>query len=881
MLLAVVESHCPENVINNTKFSTDETKNLIRIYSIPQDEFIRLSQRLKEKYNLQEATVGLERCDKIWDTMQLLKKVQTDYGVDENESDEAAPGTAASAVPYIKYQPVQGNGNNALPNFYLAVKSQRKVYHCVTCGRHYSERRGLRQHSAKVHGIVLPLKRIKNRTDAETRNLRTRTPCELGSGGGRDSVEDDKTVQNSSKQISTDTEASLGDTIVDGKQADSTELNQLLGIVLECSLCSATFTNRKRLTKHSFDFHSMSVRQARKLMLMNRKLAASKRGTSGKSTATGRGAREATSSSESLSEASKSEKNTPPGKHGRTTRTIDGVKCRWQFSCKSCNKDFFKRTSLRAHALNHHNYRMPPCKVGGFLAAVKNSDLFKAELVKIVDGASKTRSGTPIRNKNNLSNKRKGAERPRRACALRTSYTECSKEEEVELQKTLAGISNSPPKGSPSQTTTCFLCKRSFVDIRKHLIDYHRINSPENVIPLKAIAEPVAGKNQISSEPAVNRPPTANEGTIANSRQSVWAAIEAGQDPRVNIVLGSNRQRAYQCAVCLYKYKHISTVIKHLKVNTVNGVLKDHAIYVRRSSNKRPEEKDPLALTDHSDASKSDSPSNCNTSEDDDSSSVIRKRITSSSNDRLAPSPEPDAKRRKIEDSETDVEPIGSESRSDCAEDNVEEESVIELSESDSRSVEEVKYPNDREARDSSDRDSGIGISITIKKRNDSYEVVGRDDTTTKEFENSKDDNDSSSDFSPVDFVSRDRETDRPCEIVNSIDCSKDEDVLGTMRTAGGDVEHENETKDRCTGAVADDNFHWKDERCREEAFDKARGNVPSLKVLSRTALTRIESSPSTTRSNEFSISHECPVCCRSCPTERDVTIHMLEHKVN
>ncbi|KAG7212935.1 hypothetical protein KM043_002283 [Ampulex compressa] len=116
-------------------------------------------------YKLRDPVIVLERCDKIWETLQLIKNVQ-DKAIDNATDDIEEPpdvsdATTTSNLAYIKYQPVIGNDNAALPNFRFYVKTKKKLFHCVTCGKEYAENRSLRLHSEKIHGIIIPLQRVK------------------------------------------------------------------------------------------------------------------------------------------------------------------------------------------------------------------------------------------------------------------------------------------------------------------------------------------------------------------------------------------------------------------------------------------------------------------------------------------------------------------------------------------------------------------------------------------------------------------------------------------------------------------------------------------------------------------------------------------------
>lgn len=135
----------------------------------------------KEKFHLREVSVQLENCDKIWETLQLIKNIQGDSNDDDNDNSSyqddppKSPSSShlESPIPPIPYQPTIGNSNAALPDFRFSVKSKKKFYHCVSCGKEYSDCQQLRQHAYENHGVYVNPKRIYNaRTEVITKTTR-------------------------------------------------------------------------------------------------------------------------------------------------------------------------------------------------------------------------------------------------------------------------------------------------------------------------------------------------------------------------------------------------------------------------------------------------------------------------------------------------------------------------------------------------------------------------------------------------------------------------------------------------------------------------------------------------------------------------------------
>ncbi|XP_076673037.1 uncharacterized protein LOC143371593 [Andrena cerasifolii] len=111
-------------------------------------------------YKVRDPIILLERCDKIWETLKLIKNVQGSKG--SYDAIDTLPPEISPSSLYIKYQPVLGNDNAALPNFKFSVKTTKKLYYCSTCGRQYTHNRTLRYHSERVHGIYIAPKRNIN-----------------------------------------------------------------------------------------------------------------------------------------------------------------------------------------------------------------------------------------------------------------------------------------------------------------------------------------------------------------------------------------------------------------------------------------------------------------------------------------------------------------------------------------------------------------------------------------------------------------------------------------------------------------------------------------------------------------------------------------------
>ncbi|KOX75026.1 hypothetical protein WN51_12711 [Melipona quadrifasciata] len=112
-------------------------------------------------HKLKDPVILLERCDKIWETLKVIKNVQDTTKIDTSNT----LLSEISKPSYIDYEPVLGNNNAELPNFKFSVKSKKKLFHCTICGKQYTENRRLRYHSDRIHGIYIAPRRYYRNID--------------------------------------------------------------------------------------------------------------------------------------------------------------------------------------------------------------------------------------------------------------------------------------------------------------------------------------------------------------------------------------------------------------------------------------------------------------------------------------------------------------------------------------------------------------------------------------------------------------------------------------------------------------------------------------------------------------------------------------------
>lgn len=197
--------------------------------------------------------VLLERCDKIWETLQLIKTVQIEKPValtdncdkNEKEKEEEKPQDLDKVKPSPLFTKRQlRKSDNTVPPFKFSVQKTRKLYPCATCDRQYLERRSLRKHSERVHGVVLPLliQRKRWKRSALKKKNETTSVASIDKESNRsEKLYDNK---DSCEKITTRTRSSSTAT------TSSTTLTQYV----KCTLCQQKVTS---LRKHLINYHKI------------------------------------------------------------------------------------------------------------------------------------------------------------------------------------------------------------------------------------------------------------------------------------------------------------------------------------------------------------------------------------------------------------------------------------------------------------------------------------------------------------------------------------------------------------------------------------------------------------------------------------------------
>jgi len=149
---------------------------------------------------IRHPVVVLEKCDKIWETLQLIKTVESnesesdDFNEEEeeeedNEEEEEGGGgekeeemkeeekeeekqaQQSMKLSYIKNDATMECNNPVPLPFEFSVKRMKKLFPCSVCSKQYMEKRSLRKHSERVHGIIIPLQRRRKRKLLEKKEI--------------------------------------------------------------------------------------------------------------------------------------------------------------------------------------------------------------------------------------------------------------------------------------------------------------------------------------------------------------------------------------------------------------------------------------------------------------------------------------------------------------------------------------------------------------------------------------------------------------------------------------------------------------------------------------------------------------------------------------
>ncbi|EGI62643.1 hypothetical protein G5I_09005 [Acromyrmex echinatior] len=204
--------------------------------------------------------VLLERCDKIWETLQLIKTVQvekptvlTNDDCDKNEEKKNKEkmqhlDKVEQSESHVKNQP-KLRSDNTMPPFKVSVLRTKKLYPCTICGMQYLERRSLRKHSERVHGIVIPLLIQRKRLKRNALNKKNFDAASQVSSISKENNNSEKVYDNKDSCEKTTAKTKL--TNVESTTASPSALAERF---VKCTLCQQKVSS---LRKHLTNYHKI------------------------------------------------------------------------------------------------------------------------------------------------------------------------------------------------------------------------------------------------------------------------------------------------------------------------------------------------------------------------------------------------------------------------------------------------------------------------------------------------------------------------------------------------------------------------------------------------------------------------------------------------
>lgn len=382
-------------------------------------------------------------------------------------------------------------------------------------------------------------------------------------------------------------------------------------------------------------------------------------------------------------------------------------------------------------------------------------------------------------------------------------------EKEVPKEPAKETVKPVPQQKTPANLIKCNLCSSNCKDIRKHYIAYHKIRYPEtnvmkdlaataNDTPQEPEKQPEKvpdikkqpprkrrrkfitmgrkKKRKIDNTPIEHPPLEITTPDIKHSPNIQTSPIKLDSSKEIlpkkeSPKLPSPTKTQFKCNICGGFYATPKSLKIHRQRHRMKGETKENIHLIAHNyKNMWKSSRTPDSFNEDLDFNiGTDSRTSSNESITQSSSS------TSDSIDRLIKS----TTRKTYSASETTCE---------CGR-GFRDPHTMYLHKDKCPTVNKIDRDKITVARSSSDRDSGIGISITIKKKNDSYEIVSRDsgdDDKSKDSSISKD-SDQMSHSSDSNFSSGVFNDRKFLDLIKG-QCSKDHSVL-KIEDADDDVD--------------------------------------------------------------------------------------------
>ncbi|KAK0080431.1 hypothetical protein PV326_008178 [Microctonus aethiopoides] len=971
----------------------------------PTADPLELSFNIEENYGLKPCFVELSRCDNIWKTLQLIRDLQDDGvsehsnnndddDVDKHDEDEPASSIndnesyssstqANTMAPYIKYQPVLNNGNTAL-NFKFSVMSTRLLYQCHECGKQYSHRSTLREHSERVHNIILPIirKKSENTNNDSSKNHQAKP---------NNCIQENNDVDSSELSISSEInvtdlqdDGALLDNISDTQLSDR-ESSIVSNKIYICHYCSRQYKDKYYFNHHLRTVHGTSIKGIRPYKKRNNNFnnnnTVNEQGTSKKvrrvqqneqsrdlnvhqcSTCgrhfydkvrlashqrkihgifkrnTGVTRRFQTNKSNFKSKTHQSTTKSSKSSSASSLRQINEAieEDRKINPCMFCEKTYIDRQSWKSHLIKVHDvkfkqmYRIPrnpetgpmSCKECGrqYLSnrgladhlftvhgqqphrecetcglKFPNSDslikhaleihrimlvqriisrqnarphkchvcfthygkkrnlewhMLEAHGKKNVDGLK-----APVQTKNIPSTTMEQCALRRRSAPqknlrkglrdkTRINYNEAAEPHSVEqllLGDALRNKENveTMEKNESGNVVLCFLCQRRCIKIHRHFTEYHKIRHPEALI---AQCKPLSSSSEIDDNSVKNEVTTKAKIHVKNEHSRRVTKGRRDIDPnRLFAKMVTNTgHKYYKCKICPNYIRDSYEVLrKHEKIHKRQQV--------------------PLPLEKK---------------EIDDYEQIFnsrkRKRVSTSKRKVQRPRLSESIEHTRTTRATTKLKETR-EFRCTVCERLFRNAEILSSHKISCMTYHaENSLMNDiSDTRESSDRDSGIGISITIKKKNNSYEIVSRDGNEDEKLPNSdviNHDNlkisdvvsDNSSDTFAIMANNKNNDSEK------SFSYSKHHRVLKIQKVEDIDVDIDLDSMSN-----SPINFQCENNQEVTSSVDDKMYQVPSLKQLCENFLKTIK--------KKDNLPFKCRICSRGWPSQAACNSHMRVH---
>lgn len=675
---------------------------------------------------------------------------------------------------------------------------------CDTCGVRYSDARSLASHSLRVHGILTEfherwLAQQENPNDYTVEDLLKRHSC--NSCGKKYSCMKSLRLHYLREHNFVLPPQRAGRQKI-FKQPSTTALihtGDLQKHMNVCTICGKKYTKNWYLRVHCLEVHGIPMVCNRTKKNFKPTLRVIKK---------------------EVIDEPEINKNLPPTdinfpltsvKQEVTETEIPAKNLLKMYQCTACKKEYISISKLRTHCFALHGIIIPRIRKSykksnntNIPTEVKTDSKLKVSTPKQVSLDRYFKS--PINGENVITN----------TTQKLTKRVKVSREVPSEMEKKV--LKDLPKESPPSKTVIqpkapvnlirCNLCSCNCKDIRKHYIAYHKIRYPEsNVmkdlattsdnssITLSSATEKQSDsiikkqpprkrrrkfitmgkkkKRKIDNTPIESIPMMMEVDEVEN--QKIVSKFDESQiiikkeSPKTIVPIKTQ----YKCNICGGYYATPKSLKIHRQLHRMKGETKNNIHLISHKYKNRC--KTPNLLTQknnetfNEDLDGSMGNDSRTSSNESITPSLSSASSTTDSVDRSVKSSSSSSSRKIYSASETTCE---------CGR-GFRDPHTMYLHKDKCPTV--IKMERDKiiVARSSSDRDSGIGISITIKKKNDSYEIVSRDsgdDDKSKDSSISKD-SDQMSHSSDSNFSSSVFNDRKFLDLIPG-QCSKDHSVL-------------------------------------------------------------------------------------------------------